>query len=79
MGLNLEKMMSSFVIRVAVTVLFTKWKINVSYFSTVVCVIVAINSIMLLVNNFNITLLIVSVGNAKVDLIIFQTILQTMK
>lgn len=43
------------------------------------CVIVAINSIMLLVNNFNITLLIVSVGNAKVDLIIFQTILQTMK
>lgn len=71
--------MSSFVIRVAVTVLFTKWKINVSYFSTVVCVIVAINSIMLLVNNFNITLLIVSVGNAKVDLIIFQTILQTMK
>lgn len=71
MGLNLEKMMSSFVIRVAVTVLFTKWKINVSYFITVVCVIVAINSIMLLVNNFNITLLIVSVGNAKVDLIIF--------
>lgn len=71
MGLNLEKMMSSFVIRVAVTVLFTKWKISVSYFSTVVCVIVAINSIMLLVNNFNITLLIVSVGNAKVDLIIF--------